>query len=149
MPASEEITLRKITEETVESVLKLQVAEDQERFVASNAKSIAQAYFSEHAWFRAIYAGNKPVGFVMLYLDEEKPEYWIWRFMIDERYQRQGYGSQALAQVIEHVKGLPEPNEIVLSYTPGEGEPAPFYRKLGFVETGEWEREEKVMKLYL
>jgi diamine N-acetyltransferase len=149
MPAPEDVTLREVTEETLESILKLQVAEDQERFVASNAKSIAQACFSDDAWFRAIYAGDTPVGFVMLSLDEEKPEYWIWRFMIDKEYQRKGYGSKALAQVIEHVKGLPEPNEIVLSYTPGEGEPAPFYRKLGFVDTGEWEEEEKVMKLYL
>jgi diamine N-acetyltransferase len=146
---TEKVILREVTEETLESILKLQVAEDQERFVASNAKSIAQACFSDRAWYRAIYAGDTPVGFVMLYLDKDKPEYWIWRFMIDKQYQRLGYGSQALAQVIQHVKGLPEPNEIVLSYTPGEGEPAPFYQKFGFIDTGQWEEEEKVMKLYL
>lgn len=149
MPDSDEVTLREVTQETVESILKLQVAEEQERFVASNAVSIAQAHFTDGAWFRAIYAGDTPVGFVMLSLDDEKPEYWIWRFMIDKRYQRKGYGSKAMAQVLEHVKGLPNSNEVILSYLPGEGEPLPFYQKLGFVETGEWEDDEKVIKLYL
>ena len=35
------------------------------------------------------------------------------------------------------------------SYAPGEGSPAPFYGKLGFVETGEILEGEKVMSLKL
>lgn len=31
----------------------------------------------------------------------------------------------------------------------GRGEHSPFYAKLGFVDTGEWMGEEKVMKLTL
>ncbi|MCY4353780.1 MAG: hypothetical protein OXC09_03205 [Truepera sp.] len=58
------VTLREITADTLGSILNLSVSEDQERFVASNARSIAQAHFSEHAWFRAIYASEEPVGFV-------------------------------------------------------------------------------------
>ncbi len=149
MPASERVTLREITADTVDSILKLRVAEDQEQFVAPNAKSIAQARDSDHAWYRAIYAGDTPVGFVMLYIDEEKPEYYLWRLMIDEQYQRKGYGGQAIAQVLEYVRGLPNANKVRLSYFPAEGEPLPFYEKLGFVKTGEWEDDEKVMELSL
>jgi diamine N-acetyltransferase len=142
-----EITLREITEETVRSILRLKVSQDQENFVASNAVSIAEAHFSKNAWFRAIYADDTPVGFVMLYIDEDKPEYDVWRFMVDKDHQGKGYGREAMLQVIEHVRALPGAKELYLSYVPGEGNPAPFYRKLGFNETGQWEEDEKVMKL--
>jgi diamine N-acetyltransferase len=143
------VTLREITAETLRSVLKLEVAEEQKKFVASNAVSIAQAHFSKYAWFRAIYADDTPVGFVMLYLDQDKPLCGIWRFMVDEDHQRKGYGSKAMRQVIEYVKSLPKAEELLVSYAPGEGDPSPFYKKCGFVETGEWEGGEKVMKLVL
>jgi len=148
-PASVEVTLREITSDTVDSILRLRVAEDQEPFFPSNAESIAQAHFSDHAWFRAIYAGETPVGFIMLYLDEEKPLYYLWRFMIDKKYQRQGSGSQAIAHVLEHIRGLPNAEELFLTYLPGEWEPLSFYQKFGFEETGEWKDDEKVMRLYL
>ena len=142
-----EVSLREITEETLRSILRLEVSDAQKGFVANNAVSIAQAHFSKHAWFRAIYADDTPVGFVMLYLDEEKPEYDLWRFMIDQNHQGKGYGHQALSQVIEYVRTLPGAKELYLSYMPGEGNPSPFYRRMGFEETGEWLDNEKVMKL--
>jgi diamine N-acetyltransferase len=46
---SAEVTLRESTEETLGTILKLKVAEDQKAFVASNAVSIAQAHFSNEA----------------------------------------------------------------------------------------------------
>jgi diamine N-acetyltransferase len=144
-----QVTLREITGETLGAILKLKVSDQQKRFVAPNAVSIAQAHFSEYAWFRAIYADDVPVGFVMLYLDQDKPLYGVWRFMIDKEHQRKGYGSEAMRQVIEYVKSLPKAGELMLSYEPGDGNPSPFYEKLGFVDTGEWMGEEKVMTLTL
>ncbi|MCB0192250.1 MAG: GNAT family N-acetyltransferase [Anaerolineae bacterium] len=147
--ASAQVTLQEITEETLRPILRLEVADNQKHFVATNAVSIAQAHFSKNAWFRAIYADETPVGFVMLYIDEEKPEYFVWRFMIDKSHQGKGYGRQALLKVIDHVRGLPDAKELFLSYVPKEGSPLPFYRKLGFEETGEWDEGEKIMKLIL
>ena len=150
MPATDvEVTLREITGETLGAILKLEVSDEQKRFVASNAVSIAQAHFSEYAWFRAIYADDVPVGFVMLYLDQDKPLYGVWRFMVDKEHQRKGYGSEAMRQVIEYVRSLPKARELMVSYEPGDGNPSPFYEKFGFVDTGEWMGEEKVMKLTL
>ena len=143
------IALREITEDTVNDILALEVAPDQTGFVAANARSIAQAYYCENAWFRAIYADDTPVGFVMLYIDNEKPEYFLWRFMIDAKYQKRNYGLQAMELVIQYVRTFPNATRLELSYAPGEGDPSGFYAKLGFVETGEWLDKQKVMRLTL
>lgn len=129
--------------------MKMNVADNQRSFVAPNAFSIAEAYFSNEAWFRAIYAGEEPVGFVMLHIDKTKPEFYLWRLMIAMQHQGKGYGYQAMELVIDYVKTLPGAKELLTSYVPGDGNPAPFYYKLGFIETGEWEDDEKVLKLIL
>ncbi len=143
------VTLREITAETLRSILELKVGPDQDGLVAPNAVSIAQAHFSDHAWFRAIYADETPVGFVMLDDQPEKSEYYLWRYMIDARYQKLGFGRQALQLLIEHVKTRPNATELFLSYVPKESGPRGFYEKLGFVHTGEEEDGELVMRLEL
>ncbi|MCA9923117.1 MAG: GNAT family N-acetyltransferase [Anaerolineales bacterium] len=143
------VTLREVTKETVRPILKLEVAPEQKGFVAPNAVSIAQAYFEEKAWFRAIYADETPVGFVMLYDDAEKPEYFLWRYMIDAKYQGRGYGRSALNLLIDYVKTRPGAKELLVSYVPAEGGPEKFYAKLGFVNTGVEHDGEMEMKLTL
>lgn len=137
-PPDAEVTLREVTRDTVRTVCRLRVAPDQERFVAPVSVSIAEAYFErEHAWFRAIYAGETPVGFLQLWDDPVEPEYYLWRFLIDHRYQGRGYGRGAIARLVEHVRTRPNASVLRVSYVPGEGSPGEFYHKLGFVDTGE------------
>lgn len=143
------VSLREITKETVNSILNLSVTKAQEQFVASNAVSIAQAHFSADAWFRAIYADETPVGFLMLSDQPDKGEYFLWRFMIDAQHQGKGYGRRALELLIEHVKTRPNAKELFLSHVPGPGSPEGFYRQSGFEHTGEQAGEELVMKLTL
>jgi len=56
------ISLREISAVAVRSICALGVAPDQKKFGASNAVSIAQAYFEPKAWFRAIHAKDTQVG---------------------------------------------------------------------------------------
>jgi diamine N-acetyltransferase len=125
------------------------VSEEQKHLVAPNAVSIAQAYFEPKAWFRAIYADDTPVGFVMLYDDPDEPEYYLWRFMIDERYQKMGFGKRSLDLLIEYVQGRPGAHELKLSCVPGENGPEPFYRKYGFSLTGRMLDNEAEMNMQL
>ena len=144
------ITLREITKENLREIFRLKVAPDQERFVAPNAVSIAQAYFDRDvAWFRGIYADDTPVGFVMLHDEPAERKYYLWRFMVDHRYQGLGYGARALTQVIEYVRGRPGAHEFLTSVVPGDGSPGSFYEKLGFVFTGDIDEGERVMRLSL
>ncbi len=144
-----EVGLREITEDTVRAICDLKVAGSQQKFVAPNSVSIAQAYFSDKAWFRAIYADESPVGFLMLEKDTEKSEYFLWRMMIDDRYQRMGFGYKAMILLIDYVKTLPRAGELLTSCVPGDGSPEEFYRKLGFERTGEMDGIEAVMRLPL
>jgi diamine N-acetyltransferase len=134
---SSEVTLREVTAATVRSICDLDVAPNQKSFVAPNSVSIAQAHFEPNAWFRAIYAGDEPVGFVMLEANEDKVEYFLWRLMIASGHQRKGYGQRAVQLLIEHVRTLPGATTLLTSYVPGEAGPQKFYESLGFEATGE------------
>jgi diamine N-acetyltransferase len=142
-----EVTLREITKENLGNILRLKVAPDQEQFVASNAVSLAEAHFEpELPYFRAIYAGNVPVGFLMLEYNAEEQFYFLWRLMIDERYQKHGYGRKALELLFAHVKTLPKSDALYTSCVAAEGGPGLFYEKMGFVYTGEEEDGELYMR---
>lgn len=143
------VTLREINTDTVPTICQLAVGDDQRTFVTPNATSIAEAHFSDHAWFRAIYAGESPVGFVMLEDRPEKPENYLWRFMIDKRYQRMGFGRRALKLLIAHVRTRPRATELLTSVVEAPGGPLPFYERLGFIPTGAYEDDEAMLPLQL
>ena len=108
----------------------------QDLMVAPNAVSVAQAHFNDKAWFRGVYAGESPVGFVMLHADSKKGDYYLWRFMIAGPHPGKGFGRQAIEQLVEHVREQPGARALRASYVPIAGGPEPFYRKLGFEPTG-------------
>lgn len=147
----DEVSLREITEDTVTGICLLSelFTYPQNTFVAPNAYSLAQALFSSKAWYRAVYAGKAPVGFIMLEEDAEKPEYYLWRFMIAPQFQRQGFGARAVALLIDYVRQRPNASELLLGYIDHKEGPGEFYRGLGFVETGEIDEGEIIMRLAL
>lgn len=144
-----EVTLREITAETVRSICRLTVGAEQQKFVAPNAVSIAPAHFCDHAWFRAIYAAETPVGFVMLEDQPDKPEYFLWRLMIDAQHQHMGFGRRAMELLIEYVKSRPNAAELLTSVVHAAGGAQGFYESLGFELTGEYEDGEAMMRLRL
>jgi diamine N-acetyltransferase len=155
MPRCAEVTLREIDADTVRAICALRVAPTQERLVAPNAVSIAEAYFEPAAWFRAIYADDTPVGFAMLYdptrakVPEHPDTCHLWRFMISAEHQHHGYGGAALAQLIDQARGIAQVKKFVLSFVPDGAGPRDFYARYGFRETGEVDDGEVVMELLL
>ena len=110
--------------------------------VADNVVSIAEAHFSPSVWMRAIYVDETPIGFIMTHTGSDVedgidcPGVFLWRFMIAHPYQGKGYGKQALEKLITHLKAMGVPL-LYTSCRQGEGSPEGFYRKLGFLPTGE------------
>ena len=151
------VELRKIDAKNIWKICALEVAEDQRNFVATNTQSILEAYCAISSGGVAmpygIYDGETPVGFVMLGFGcedwEDAPEiakdtYNIWRFMIDRRYQRKGYGKQAMEAVLRLVETFPhgKADWVWLSYEPENQVAAELYRSFGFRENGQMDGDE-------
>ena len=142
------VTLREISSETVRRVTDLAVAPDQRGLVASNAVSIAEAYFEPKAWFRAVAVDEELVGFAMVYRDPPAGDFDVWRFMIDERHQGRGYGRRAMELLVEEAR-KDGATAVTLSVLPGERSARDFYARLGFEETGRVRGTEIEMRLPL
>lgn len=145
------VSLRDITEDTLWPILRLSetLQPPQSKMVATNAVSIAQAHFSKSAWFRGIYAGETPVGFIMLYDSPEEKTYFLWRLMVGAPYQGNGFGRRAVELLIDHVRTRPDASELLVSCGQGEGSPEGFYRTLGFERNGKMYDDEVGLSLAL
>jgi len=133
------VSLRQVTSKTLDAVCELSdtLSQAQKHMVATNAFSIAEAHFSSHAWFRAIYADEIPVGFIMLHdSNQDEPGYFLWRLMIGGPYQGMSFGRRAVELLIEYVRTRPGATELMTSCGRGEASPQGFYLKLGFRPNG-------------
>ena len=146
------VALREITDSNLGAVLALRVAPAQERFVGTVAGALEDAREIPEAkpWYRAVYADDDPVGFVMLSWDvtPDPPviigPWFLWKILIDERHQGRGYGREAL-QLVADMVGANGAAELLTSCVPGDDGPEPFYRRLGFAPTGDHDEKGEVI----
>ena len=146
------VTLKEITSDNYEECLELQVNDDQKKFVATNTESLADAWvYYKVARPFAIYNDNTMVGFVMIDIDPNlKGSHdlcYLWRFMIDKRYQGLGYGKAAMKEVIDYVKTNFDPITFGTSVVPENIIAEKLYNSFGFMPNGKYEHGEKVLVL--
>lgn len=161
------VHLEKVTFKNMEDVISLDISELQYPFVADNEESLAEAYIAitsddAYAYPFAIYDDDTLVGFLMLGYNEaavEGPEapaslrnnYSLWRLMIDKRYQKKGFGREAVRLALEFVRTWPhgKAEACVTSYNPENEVAKKLYASFGFVESGEMDDDEIVAVLKL
>ena len=142
------IQLKPVTRENIDDILALRVNENQERFVTSNAESLAVAFvYSETAYPFGIYDDETLVGFIMMGYYEAKSYYTLWKFMMDRHYQNKGYGREALKLGLNFVKERFHAKEIYTGVTPGNTVAKGLYESVGFQDTGLLEYGMEEMKL--
>lgn len=156
------ITLQPITSANWVSCINLTSTEAQRERgdVAPNVLSLAQAYIER--WWRplAILADDTLIGFLLYgrwpavpiapyYGWREAGIHHVLRFMIDHRYQRQGYGRAAMEQLILQVRRQRNARAIELNYDPANTAAAALYARLGFQPTGEIDEGELRARLWL
>lgn len=161
--------LVKIDAKTIWDVVELELEEYQKEFVAPNDISIAQAYTTIGTGCTAfpfgIYDDETPVGFMMIghnlaplyeIAGEKAPEisknnYCLWRFMIDKKYQKRGYGTEAVKLALDFVRTWPcgKAEYCELSYEHTNQVAKKLYHAFGFVENGEMDDDEVVAILKL
>ncbi len=133
----------------------LAVTDDQKQYIAPNKDSLKTSREEKHrdvARPFAIYGDDRLVGFTMFAFDmasrDPDDRYWLWRFMIDKSFQRNGYGTAALEAIIAYFKSHGA-THILLSTKESNTAALSLYHKYGFAETGEMNGEEIVLRLAL
>ena len=167
--SAESLHFEKITWDNVDAIINLHVTKEQRDFVASNKDSFVHAcvrmiYEGKQVFPFGIYKGKKPVGFIMITYDVgeddgEEPSaewflrnsYFIWRFMIDKRYQGNGYGREAMQLALEFIRTFPagEAKYCWLSYEPENKVAKKLYLSFGFEEHPEHYEEGEEMPAIL
>jgi diamine N-acetyltransferase len=147
-----QITLREITRDNWRECVALDVAEDQRRFVAPNAKSLLQCFYQDPTDTLApfgIYDGDTMVGFIMYGQSNfDGKSFWeIWRLMVDARYQRKGYARAALVQMIALMRDRLACDEIYIMFLLDNAAAQTLYESVGFVDTGMVDDGEKIFRL--
>ena len=150
------LNYREIKKDNIWDVTKLSktLKPGQEKCVAPNVYSIAEASVNPTAYFRGIYLEDTPIGFFMLAIPNEEsikdPEgvndFYLWRFMIAGEHQHKHYGSEVLDHIIEVGKELGF-KKLMTSCHMGKISPYQFYLKYGFIDTGKMDDGEQVLQL--
>ncbi|MFJ9726326.1 GNAT family N-acetyltransferase [Streptomyces sp. NPDC101209] len=143
--------LVEITPGNLAAALAVRVRPDQEHAVEPVADSLAEAYVHPPgvAWPRLIVDGDRPVGFLMAFLDIDWKEdgtlfrSGLWRLNIAAGEQGRGYGRFAVESVAAEIRrrgGW----QCHVTWHPGPDGPEGFYLGLGFRTTGERSGDETV-----
>jgi diamine N-acetyltransferase len=151
------VSLREISDDNRAAVEALAVTEDQTNYVASVTQSLqdAEDYPDAKPWYRAVYADDEPVGFVMISdgITVDDPTYvgpyYLWRLLVDSRFQGRGFGTAALDLIVEHVRTRPDARTLLVSHVVGPTSPVTFYQRYGFRLTGEVHEDEPILELDL
>lgn len=135
--------LEEITAGNLDAALGIRVRPDQEHAVAPVVKSLAEAYVHPGvAWPRLIVDGDRPVGFLMAFLDTDWYEdgsvlrSGLWRLNIAAGEQGRGYGRFAVESVAEELRRRGA-KRFYVTWHPGPDGPEGFYLGLGFRPNGE------------
>lgn len=132
----------------MDDVLKLKAAKEQESFVSTTAYSLAQDWVSrETAYPFTVYADSVAVGFITLGYYEERDQYTLWKFLIDEKHQNKGYGRETLRLGLRYLLDKFHPNAVYTGVAFGNSIAKRLYESVGFRETGETDETMLEMKL--
>lgn len=145
------VELRDVTIDNWRACVRLKVAPEQEKFVASNAVSLAQSKFEPESVPLAAYDGDTMVGFIM-YHPEDYGMAKLWfieRLMVGKDYQGKGYGRAIMEALLSRLRPVAGYNAVLISFIPENTAAQNLYASLGFVDTGEIEEGEVVYRLPL
>lgn len=132
------VSLREVTKENWIQCIKLKLAPEQKGLVAPNVDSIAESKFELHYVPKVIYNNDIVVGFLMYCPEietEEKDLYWLFRFMVDVVYQKQGIGKAALELSLKEISQN-NCRKINVMYSPKNSIAAKLYASFGFKQVG-------------
>ena len=109
-----------------------------------------------HPWAIHDAATGAVVGFAMISDNIPQPmdddlvgPYFLWKLLIDEAFQRRGYGAATIDAVVQYLRTRPDADVLYTSCADGPGSPRGFYLHYGFTDTGRVMWGENVLALDL
>ncbi|HEL1557206.1 TPA: GNAT family N-acetyltransferase [Streptococcus suis] len=133
------IRLELVNKDNFDQVLDLEVAPKDQRRVASVEYSLAQAWLyrdSEVLFPYAIKSGQQTVGFLLLSYQPMENSYYIWRLLIDQKYQNQGFGKEVIRQVLQRARDDQQCHKVTVNYVIGNHKMRYILEKFGFQPLG-------------
>ena len=128
-----------ITEDNWMEVASLSVKEEQKKYVAPAIGILARGYVYRDCNVKIYSFENDGVivgtALVREFTDEPLG-YDLQQFMIDEQYQRKGYGSRALQQILDELRKEGHYDHVELCVKKADAEAIRLYKKHGFADSG-------------
>lgn len=138
------VSLRPVTRDDLSELFKIKVTAKQSRYVAPNEFTLAQAPYETGSYVFVIRANDVRVGLIALIdmteHDDVKPEDdaesgYIWRLLIGEQFQGQGFGSAAINLACDWARDRGRPRMSIQAVI-DNAEALGLYERLGFEPTG-------------
>lgn len=133
------ITLTEVTEENWFDVAGLSVKDDQKNYVAPAIGILARGFVYRDCNSRIYVIENDGiivgVSLVREFTDEP-PGYDLQQFMIDQRYQGKGYGSEALALILDELRKEGHYDHAEICVKKDDIAAIRLYEKNGFIDSG-------------
>lgn len=133
------IRLELVNKDNFDQVLDLEVAPKDQRQVASVEYSLAQAWLyrdSEDLFPYAVKSGQLTVGFLLLSYQPMENSYYIWRLLIDQKYQNQSFGKEVIRQVLQRARDDQQCHKVTVNYVIGNHKMRYILEKFGFQPVG-------------
>ena len=118
-----------------------------EQWIANNAFSLLQCVYNPDWDCRLLMDGETAVGFVFYGYDRDADHYFLCRYMIDVKYQNQGYGKAFLPLVVELIRSQYGCRDVYTSVHDNNSHALHLYTGFGFQRTEEMDAEERVYVL--
>ena len=128
-----------VTEDNWMDVASLSVKEEQKGYVAPAIGILARGYVYRDCNVKIYVFENDGiiVGTALVREFTDEPlGYDLQQFMIDKRYQRKGYGSQALQMILDELRKEGHYDHVELCVKKADTEAIRLYEKHGFVDSG-------------
>lgn len=145
--AAGSVSLCPVNRDNWRAVAQLKVAAAQYQFVAEPAYYLAMCCYEDLWQPLAISIDGQVIGFMMWAIDPADGSCWLGGILVDQRYQGQGYGRQAIQAAIAMLTTQHGHQNFALSYQLANQVARHLYQSLGFLETDEWEGDEIVARM--